>query len=118
MSNRGYKRLVVKIGTNVLTTDDGFLDDKVVRSMARQIAMLRRGGVEVILVSSGAMGAGRALVEPAARLSVVARRQVLAAVGQVRLIETYARSFARVTLAYIAVPAMNSADSMASAGPG
>jgi glutamate 5-kinase len=79
----------------VLTTEAGLLDGAVVRSLVRQIADLRRDGVEVVLVSSGAMGAGRALVKPSTRLGVVARRQVLAAVGQVRLIETYARQFAR-----------------------
>jgi glutamate 5-kinase len=90
-----YKRVVVKVGTNVLTTEAGLLDGAVVRSLVRQIAELRRGGIQVVLVSSGAMGAGRALVKPSARLGVVARRQVLAAVGQVRLIETYARQFHR-----------------------
>lgn len=96
MNTRSYKRLVVKIGTNVLTTERGLLNGAVMRSLVRQIGDLRSRGVEVILVSSGAMGAGRALVEPSARLGVVARRQVLAAVGQVRLIETYARHFGRV----------------------
>jgi glutamate 5-kinase len=95
MSSRRYQRLVVKVGTNVLTTDAGLLDGAVVRSLVRQIAALRRDKVEVVLVSSGAMGAGRSLLKPAARLGVVTRRQVLAAVGQVRLIETYARHFAR-----------------------
>lgn len=90
-----YSSLVVKVGTNVLTTDDGLLDVRVVRGLSRQIAALSRRGVYVILVSSGAMGAGRGLIEPSARLGVVTRRQVLAAVGQIRLIDTWARQLAR-----------------------
>ncbi len=96
MAGRNYSSIVVKVGTNVLTTADGFLNTGVVRGLVRQIAALLKRGMKIVLVSSGAMGAGRTLVKPSTRLGIVTRRQVLAAVGQVRLIEIYARYFARV----------------------
>lgn len=98
MTRSLYSSIVVKVGTNVLTTADGDLDRRVIRGLVRQIAALLGRGHEVTLVTSGAMGAGRSLVRPAARHGVVARRQVLAAVGQIRLIETYARHFARADI--------------------
>ena len=51
------KRIVVKVGSNVLTRDNG-LNLKVIRSISRQIARLDRQGIQVILVSSGAMASG------------------------------------------------------------
>lgn len=90
-----YSSVVIKVGTNVLTTADGLLNARVVRALVHQTAALMKRGTRVVLVTSGAMGAGRALVKPSRRLGAVMRRQVLAAVGQVRLIETYARYFAK-----------------------
>jgi glutamate 5-kinase len=93
--NSVYPSIVVKVGTNVLTTADGLLNSRVVRALVRQIAALMKGGTRIVLVTSGAMGAGRALVKPSRRLGAVTQRQVLAAVGQIRLIEIYARYFAK-----------------------
>jgi glutamate 5-kinase len=90
-----YSSIVIKVGTNVLTAPDGYLNARVVRALVRQIAVLLKGGMKVILVTSGAMGAGRSLVKPSRRLGIVTQRQVLAAVGQIRLIGTYARYFAK-----------------------
>ncbi len=87
------KRVVIKVGTNVLTTEDGALDTEVVQHLVAQLCTVKADGTEVILVSSGAMGAGRGLVVPSA-VDEVARKQVLAAVGQVRLMGVYAEAFA------------------------
>ena len=57
LSFAGVKRVVVKVGSNVLTEDNG-LNLKAIRSIARQICRLIEGGLEVILVSSGAMASG------------------------------------------------------------
>ena len=57
LSFEGAKRVVVKVGSNVLTEDNG-LNLKAIRSIARQICRLMENGLEVILVSSGAMASG------------------------------------------------------------
>ncbi|NOS68026.1 MAG: glutamate 5-kinase, partial [Candidatus Peribacteraceae bacterium] len=94
-SSSRYHRIVIKVGTNVLTKQTGLLDDSVMASLVQQIAQAREGNVDVILVSSGAMAAGRALVKPTKKLSDVAARQVLAAVGQAELIHRYGGLFAK-----------------------
>lgn len=88
-----YHRIIVKVGTNVLTTADGLLNEHVMASLVGQIAELKKEGIEVILVSSGAVSAGRATVKPGRKLSDVASRQVLAAVGQVELMHRYSGLF-------------------------
>jgi len=54
-----YKRVVAKVGTNVLSKDDGSIDADVVEHLAEQISLLKKKGVEVVLVTSGAVGVGR-----------------------------------------------------------
>jgi len=90
-----YRKTVIKIGTNVITRKDGQLDLEVLASLTDQLAALRRQGVQVILVSSGAVGAGRAIIKQPQNLSPVAVRQVLSSTGQIRLINTYNDLFAR-----------------------
>jgi len=89
-----YRKIVVKVGTNVITTKTGELDLDILESLTSQIALLRKKGIEVILVSSGAVGAGRSLVKPSRTLTPVAARQVLASTGQIKLISTYSDLFA------------------------
>lgn len=93
-----YKRLVVKVGTNVLTRSDGLLDMTTISHLVDQIAVLKQQGIDVILVSSGAVGAGRAVFPSSATMSKVVRRQVLSAIGQVRLMQTYMQLFANYNL--------------------
>jgi len=52
------KKIVVKIGTSVLTKPDGSLDEEYMQDIARQVYELTRRGKEVIIVSSGAIGSG------------------------------------------------------------
>lgn len=91
MSNQN--RIVIKIGSNVLTRADGFTDNERICHLVDQMAALKKQGYEVILVSSGAVAAGRRLIEVEERNNAVAVRQLLAAVGQVKLINTYAGYF-------------------------
>ena len=72
-----YKRIVVKVGTNVLTQEDGRLDLTTISNLVDQIAQLKRQNIEVILVSSGAVGAARSLLPDLDRLNKVVRRQLL-----------------------------------------
>ena len=54
-----FKRIIVKIGSNVLTRGDGTLDITRMSSLVDQVAMLHKQGLEIIMVSSGAVASGR-----------------------------------------------------------
>ncbi len=82
-------RIVVKVGSNVLTRTDGKLDVTRMSALVDQIAMLRKQGYEVILVSSGAMASGRGELKVSHSLDSVEQRQLSSAVGQVKLIGLY-----------------------------
>ena len=87
-----FRRIVVKVGSNVLTRADGTLDTDRMAALADQIAALHRAGVEVIVVSSGAVAAGRGVIAAGHRLDAVSR-QLYSAVGQVKLIRRYYELF-------------------------
>jgi len=91
---KGIKRIVVKVGSNVLTRDNG-LNLAAIRSVSHQIARLDKSGIEVILVSSGAMAAGIRKVGLERRPDEIPKRQAVAAVGQAGLIMEYEKAFAR-----------------------
>jgi glutamate 5-kinase len=82
-------RIVVKVGSNVLTRTDGKLDVTRMSALVDQIAMLRKQGYEVILVSSGAMASGRGELKVSHSLDSVEQRQLFSAVGQVKLVGLY-----------------------------
>ena len=88
------KRIVVKIGSNVLTSHQG-LNTSVVQSVSRQISMLIDKGFEVVLVSSGAMAAGQKKIGLDRRPDEIPKRQAIAAVGQAGLIMEYEKAFGR-----------------------
>ncbi|QCR23557.1 glutamate 5-kinase [Pontibacter sp. SGAir0037] len=88
-----YKRIVIKIGSNVLAQADGMPDYSRIQHLVDQIAALKKQGREVIVVSSGAVASGRSLVKVSEKFDAVATRQLLAAVGQVKLINTYSELF-------------------------
>lgn len=87
------RRIVVKVGSAVLTGPDG-LDENVVRSLARQIAGLHAQGRDVVLVSSGAVAAGRGAVAHLSDLGGLPERQAASAVGQGKLMHAYDEAFA------------------------
>lgn len=86
-------RIAVKIGSNVLTRRDGTLDVTRMSALVDQIAELHRAGVEIILVSSGAVASGRSEVRPTKKLDSVDQRQLFSAVGQAKLINRYYELF-------------------------
>ena len=88
------RRVVVKVGSNVLTEDNG-LNLKAIRSISRQICRLIDRGIEIILVSSGAMASGIRKVGLDKRPDEIPKRQAIAAVGQAGLIMEYEKAFAR-----------------------
>ncbi|MCH5325696.1 MAG: glutamate 5-kinase [Duncaniella sp.] len=86
-------RIVVKVGSNVLTRRDGMPDVTNMSALVDQIASLRESGHEVVLVSSGAVACGRGAVTPRKELDAVASRQLYSSVGQIRLINLYNQLF-------------------------
>lgn len=86
------KRVVVKIGSNVLTGDHG-LNLKVIGSISKQISLLMDKGMEVILVSSGAMASGLRKIGLQKKPDEIPKRQAVAAVGQAGLIMEYEKAF-------------------------
>ena len=88
-----YKRIVVKVGTGVISNAKGQLDEGVLKGIVDQIVHLREKKVEVVLVTSGAVGAGKSILSPKSTGSPVIEKQLYAAVGQVKLMTTYAQLF-------------------------
>ncbi len=88
-----YKKVVVKLGTNVLTRENGALDITSISHIVDQIVELKQRGIEVILVSSGAVGAGRSAIQLSKSLNKIVQRQVYSAIGQIHLLNLYNNLF-------------------------
>ena len=89
------ERVVVKAGTNSLTDEASNLDDDKLDKLVDDIAALRERGKEVLLVSSGAVGAGIGMLDIDEDRETVEESQALSTVGQGRLMHRYTESFAR-----------------------
>jgi len=89
------KRIVIKVGTGVLTGDAGELDARILEDLVDQIVQLRKEGVEVVLVTSGAVGAGKSVLAKHGTNTPVIEKQLYAAVGQVKLMTMYAELFGK-----------------------
>jgi len=83
------RRIVIKIGSNVLTRSDGKLDVTRMSALVDQVAWLRHEGYEIILVSSGAVACGRRELTVDHALDSVEQRQLFSAIGQVKLVGLY-----------------------------
>ncbi|MBQ3555068.1 MAG: glutamate 5-kinase [Bacteroidales bacterium] len=90
-----FKRIAIKIGSNVLTGKDGMLDKERMASLVAQIAQLHHNGVEVIVVSSGAVASGRGELHLDKKIDAVKSRQLFSAVGQVKLLNNYYELFSK-----------------------
>lgn len=87
------KRVVVKLGTGVLTTGIGKLNTERIGALASGIAGLRAAGVEVVVVSSGAVGLGMGRLDLKKKPADVSKKQACAAIGQSLLMQTWQRAF-------------------------
>lgn len=87
------KRIVVKIGSNVLTTDHGKLDITRMSAIVDQVAWMREHGYDVVVVSSGAVACGRKELSVSHELDSVEQRQLYSAVGQAKLMSIYSQLF-------------------------
>jgi glutamate 5-kinase len=90
-----YRRIVVKLGTHLLTGGGKHLDRTVMADLARQIAQLHERGAEIFIVSSGAIAAGRHKLGIDGAIKGIPYKQVLASVGQIRLMNVYEQLFDR-----------------------
>jgi glutamate 5-kinase len=88
--------IVIKVGTNLLACADGKLNTRRIGMLSREIVKLKRSGRQVILVTSGAIGAGMGKMGLKARPTTLKDRQALAAVGQPLLMELYQGAFKRL----------------------
>ncbi len=87
------KRILIKVGSNVLMREDGKTDVTRISAIVDQIVWLRRNGYEVILVSSGSISSGRDEMKVSHKLDSVEERQLYSALGQVKLIGLYYNLF-------------------------
>ena len=83
------RRIAVKVGSNVLTRRDGTLDITRMSAIVDQVAELHKRGMQVILVSSGAVASGRSEIIPSHTLDEVSSRQLYSAIGQAKLMGKY-----------------------------
>ena len=90
-----YQRLVAKFGTNLVTGGTGRLDLDIMTSLVEQVAQLHSQGHEVIIVSSGAVAAGRQKLGLTKERKDIPFKQVLASVGQNQLMHTYEQLFSQ-----------------------
>ena len=87
------KRVVIKLGTGVLTSGVGQLNTDRIASLCRQVQQLRTAGMEVVLVSSGSIGLGMGKLGLEARPKDLATLQACASIGQSILINTWQKGF-------------------------
>ncbi|MCF6157402.1 MAG: glutamate 5-kinase [wastewater metagenome] len=87
------KKIVIKIGTGVLTTDNGYLDKEQIRGLAEQVVELKKMGYCVVVVSSGAIGSGMGELGIGKRPTTLPELQAVAAIGQSKLISMYDACF-------------------------
>ena len=94
MRNLKSQRVIIKIGTNVLTDSSGFLEKNIIRNIARQVSEIRsKTKRDIIIVTSGAIGAGMAELGLKSRPDNIVMRQACASVGQSILMDKYYREF-------------------------
>lgn len=100
------KRIVVKIGTNTLTKDQN-LDSEYIDSIAKQIASLVNKDIQILIVSSGAIGMGAGQLKIAGPVTDMKMRQACAATGQPLLMAEYRKAFAKhnITVAQVLLTA-------------
>jgi glutamate 5-kinase len=84
-----FHRIVVKLGTTLLTAGTPTLNEERMSGLVSQVAALHRQGIELIMVSSGAVAAGRQKLGPPRKVKGLPLRQVMASIGQSRLMSLY-----------------------------
>ena len=88
-SQPDFSRIAIKVGSNVITQTDGSLNDGRILRLVEDVAILYKQGIEVVLITSGAVAAGRSEISPSKKTNIVAAKQIWAAIGQVKLMSSY-----------------------------
>ncbi|MBI5143658.1 MAG: glutamate 5-kinase [Candidatus Omnitrophica bacterium] len=88
-----YKKIVIKVGTKVLTSKDRALDRERVKDIVDQISTIQAKGIKTILVTSGAIGAGMGLLKLKRRPAKLSALQATASIGQNHLMRLYSEYF-------------------------
>lgn len=91
---KDIQKAVIKVGTSILTKDGRF-DKKIVGELASEVAALVKKGIQVYIVSSGAIGAGMSILKTKERPSSIEGLQAAAAIGQRYLMQTYEEAFVK-----------------------
>jgi glutamate 5-kinase len=86
---KDVKKIVVKVGTSILADANGSLDSSKVGHVVSQICRVADRGIDVIVVSSGAIGAGMGILGLKARPADISKKQAIAAIGQIQLMKLY-----------------------------
>ena len=94
-SARRYHRIVAKFGTSLLTGGSAHLNEDIMLSLVTQLAQLHQQGLELLAVSSGAIALGRHKLVLTKKLKGIPFKQVLASVGQNRLMHIYEQLFSK-----------------------
>ena len=94
-SDLSCHRIVVKLGTSLLTGGTDHLDEDIMSRLVAQVAQLHRQGLEILIVSSGAIASGRHKLGLTKKLKGIPYKQVLASVGQSRLMYAYEQLFGK-----------------------
>lgn len=87
------KKIVIKVGTSTLTKEDGNLNIDKINKLVKEMSILSNKGYEVVLVTSGAVGAGMGRLNMTERPKTLTEKQAVAAVGQVALTHLYQNLF-------------------------
>lgn len=90
-----FKTIVVKVGTSTLTHETGMVNLRKIELLVKVLSDLQNSGKKIILVSSGAVGAGFAKIGFTSRPKITAEKQAAAAVGQCELMSMYDRLFSQ-----------------------
>ncbi len=90
-----YRRIVVKLGTSLLTGGSDQLNEAILAGLVRQGAQLHQQGLELVVVSSGAIAAGRYKLGLSKKIRGIPFKQVLASLGQHRLMNVYEQLFSQ-----------------------
>jgi glutamate 5-kinase len=93
-----FNRIAIKVGSNVITRPDGSLNDGRILRIVEDVAILYKQGLEVILISSGAVAAGRSEISPSKRTNIIEAKQIWAAIGQVKLMSSYQFLFGKYAI--------------------
>jgi glutamate 5-kinase len=88
-TNWRYNKIVIKVGSNVITQGDGSLNVGRMLRIVEDVAVLVKQGLEVVLISSGAVAARRNSIVPSKKTNIISSKQIWAAIGQVKLMWTY-----------------------------